>query len=200
MKTIKRSFVLFVSVCLLSGCVKLWQKNIDIKTYMIQVEREAEPLEIPLGKKLWIEDVQVQHPYDIRSLITRKNDVEFTTSYYSELLMSPSENFRNGFFNWIDESGMFEFVTVSDRKGGSHRLVATVTDFYGDLSAKQVVLKIKISLLDEKSPETNVLLHQDYQQRVDLSADDAESFIRGYNKAFGLILQAFEEDARKVLK
>ena len=200
MKSIKRSFALFISVFLLSGCVKLWQKNIDLKTYMIRVEREAEPFEIPLGKKLWIEEVHVQHPYNIRSLIIRKTDVEFTTSYYSELLMSPSENFRNGFFNWISDSGMFEWVTTSDRKGMSHRLVATVTDFYGDASAKQVVLKMKISLLDEKNPEANVLMHKDYLQRVDISTDDAESFIRGYNEAFLLILQEFEQDTQKFLK
>ncbi|MEI6892598.1 MAG: hypothetical protein V5783_10550 [Pontiella sp.] len=200
MKRIIRSLVVLTGMLLLSGCVKLWQEHIEIKTYMIRVERKAEPLKTPLGKKLWIDDVYVQAPYNIRSLISRENDVEFTTSYYSELLMSPAENFQNGFYNWISDSGMFETISLSERKGMSHRFVATVTDFYGDRAAKQVVLRIKITLFSDKNSGNNVLMHNDYLQRIDIPTDDAEHFIRGYNEAFFSILHEFERDARQALQ
>ena len=77
MKTMKHAFVLFAcaSILLSTGCVKLWQKNLDIKTYMIEVRRDSNPVEKPLAEKLWIEDVNVLPPYNIRNLILRESDI-----------------------------------------------------------------------------------------------------------------------------
>ena len=159
MRTLKRTLILFscTSMVLLSGCVKLWQKNLDIKTYMVEVQRDGKVLEKSMADTLWIESVHVLPPYNIRNLILRENDVEFTTSYYTELLMSPAENFRNGFYSWFAASGMFENVTVVQRDGMSHRLVATVMEFYGDKTDNKAVLKIKVSLFDEKTEGMRIL-------------------------------------------
>ncbi|MDF7822504.1 ABC-type transport auxiliary lipoprotein family protein [Pontiellaceae bacterium B12227] len=200
MKRIILSMALLISAFMLNGCVKLWQKTIDIQTYMIRVERTAAPLETSSGKKLWIDEVYVQPPFNVRSLVTRENEVKFTTSYYSELLMSPSENFQNGFFNWLSASGMFDWVTITDRKDMSHRLVITVTDFYGDVPGKQVVLRIKLSLLDEISSENKVLLHKDYERKVSVAQGDADGYILAYNEAFAEILREFEKDAVSALQ
>lgn len=200
MKRIILSVALLVSAFMLSGCVKLWQKTVDIQTYMIRVERTAEPLEASLGKTLWIDEVYVQPPFNVRSLISRENEVKFSASYYSELLMSPSENFQNGFFNWLSASGMFDLVTLSDRKGMSHRLVVTVTDFYADISTRQAVLRIKVSLLDQMTSEKKVLLHEDYEQKIMISGEDVESYMLAYNEGLAMILQEFERDAVEVLQ
>lgn len=199
MKLLKLIAVLS-SVLFLSGCIRLWQDNVEIKTYMIQVSREGAAFEEPIAGKLWIEDIHVLPPYNIRSLISRESDVAYKTSYYSELLMSPSENFQNGFYTWLSDSGMFETVSMVDRKGMSHRLVATVVEFYGDRSTKEAVLRMKISLFDGNEKEMNVLLHQDYEQRIAVSEENAESFMRAYNTGLTEILSAFEADVVEVLR
>ncbi|WP_372807299.1 hypothetical protein [Pontiella sp.] len=185
---------LAASVLLVSGCVKLWHKNLDIKTYMIEAKRDAAPLETARAGKLWIESVHVLPPYNIRNLILRENEVEFSTGYYAELLMSPSENFRNGFYGWLADSGIFEHVSVVERRGMSHRLVATVMDFYGDVASGKAVLRIKVSLFDEKAADVGILMSNGYRREVDIASGTAEDLIRAYNEAFRQILAACEQD------
>lgn len=180
----------------LTGCVKLWQDNIDIKTYMINAERPGESVAVPMAGKLWIEDVNVLPPYNIRSLTVRENDVEYSTSYYSELLMSPSENFRNIIFDWLSASRLFKDVSVTDRRNYNYRLVATIMEFYGDRKTAEAVLRIKVSLINE---ENDVLLHRDYSQRVKASSLTAEDYIRAYNKAVETILLECEQDVATAL-
>lgn len=182
-----------ISVVLLAltGCVKLWQDNIDIKTYMITAERTGEKASAPMAGKLWIEDVNVLPPYNIRSLTVRENDVEYSTSYYSELLMAPAENFRNIIFDWFSSSQLFKEVSVADRRNFNYRLVVTVMDFYGDKKSEEAVLRIKVSLINEAN---DVLIHQDYSQRVKAAALTAEDYIRAYNEAIGAILVESEKD------
>ncbi|VGO13757.1 hypothetical protein PDESU_02314 [Pontiella desulfatans] len=202
MSTLKQTFTLVAcaSVLLVTGCVKLWRKNLEIKTYMVEVRREAEAVQAPLAQKLWIDSVHVLPPYNIRNLILRKSDVEFTTSYYTELLMSPSENFRNGFFTWFSASGIFDDVSVVERKGMSHSLVVSVLEFYGDTTDHQTVLKIKATLFDEKTDGMRVLFSKDYQRRIQMPEASAEELIRAYNEAFTKILSDCEQDVVAALQ
>jgi ABC-type uncharacterized transport system auxiliary subunit len=202
MKTMKFLFtgLACATFLLSSGCVKLWQKNLDIKTYMVEVARNAQSLDQPLADTLWIEDVHVLPPYNIRNLILRESDVEFTPSYYTELLMSPSENFRNGFYGWFADSGIFREVSVVSRTGMSHRLVVTVMDFYGDRVEKKAILRIRVSLFDEKSSGIRIMFSKDYQRQVSIPEASAESLIRAYNTALAQILADCEKDVTAALK
>ena len=202
MKTLKRTLILLVctSMLWLSGCVKIWQKNLDIKTYMLEAHRDGEMLEKPLAEKLWIESVHVLPPYNIRNLVLRESDVEFSTSYYTELLMAPSENFRNGFYTWFAASGVFEDVSIVNRSGMSHSLSVTVMEFYGDAVDEKAVLKIKVTLFDEKTNGLRVLSSKDYQQNVAIAETSAEELLRAFNKGLVQILADAEQDVVKALK
>ncbi len=202
MKTMNRLTALLSFTCLLAltGCVKLWQESIDIKTYMVETSRAAPPLDAALAPKLWIDSVNVLPPFNVRNLILKKSDVEYTTSYYSELLLSPSENFRNELFAWLSASGIFEEVSLVDRAGRSHALVTTVMEFHGDTVEKKAVLRIKATLLDELSRGDRVLLSKDYERRVEIADTSAEALIRAYNTALAEILAALEADVVRALK
>ena len=182
------------------GCVRLWQDNLDIKTYVIEAPRNLPPLEKPLTDKLWIDSVVVLPPYNVRNLIQRKNDVEFSTSYYSELLMSPSENFRNTFYIWFSASGIFREVSLSSRQGMSHRLVVSVVQFYGDSLPGEAVLTVRVTLLDELTSGMPVLFNKIYEQKVAIGEVSSENLIRAYNKALSQILLECEVDVVKVLE
>ncbi len=203
MKTMNR----FVMACMLagmvlgSGCIKLWTKSLDIKTYMVETERTAAVLENPLADKLWMDTVHVLPPFNVRNIVLRKSDVEYEASYYTELLLSPSENFRNNFYTWFSSSGIFRAVSLSDRQGMSHRLVVTVLKFYGDTSSEpaQVVLEIKVTLLDEKTHGMRVLFSKDYQQQAHVSEPNAEEVIRAFNQTLQKILSNCEADVIEAL-
>lgn len=180
----------------LSGCVKLWQDNLDIKTYMITAERPGDAERDRGAGKLWIEDVHVLPPYNVRSLAIRENDVQYSVSYYSELLMSPAENFRNIYFDWFSSSELFQEVSIANRQGYTHRMIATVMDFYGDRETEEAVLRIKVSLFDE---EGALLIHKDYLERAKTAENTAEDYIRAYNEATAKILESCEQDVEAVL-
>lgn len=202
MKTLHRIVfsIAFASILLSTGCVKLWQKNLDIKTYMVVAERHAPVLEKPLAAKLWVEPVTVLPPYNMRNLVIRKSDVEFTTSYYTELLITPAENFRNALFTWFSSSGIFSAVSMGERAGLTHRLAMTVVDYYGNETEKTVVLKIKITLFDEQTKGMKVLFSKEYFEQVGLSEINADELIRTYNAALAKILSDCEQDVVAALR
>jgi uncharacterized lipoprotein YmbA len=188
------SGIVCASVLLCSGCVKLWQENLDIKTYMVEAERTASPLDNPLGRKLWIDPVVVLPPCNMRNLVLRSSDVEYRTSYYTELIIPPAENFRNAFFSWFSDTGIFDEVSLSEHSGATHQLIVTVTEFYGDTMKNEAVLNIRVSLLDEKSRERRVVISKNYGQRVALAGMEAEELIRAYNAGLAAILSECEQD------
>lgn len=191
-------------VLLTSGCVKIWQDNLDIRTYMVEIERDQPARGAALADKLWIETVTVLPPFNVRNLILRESDVEFSTSYYTELLMSPSENFRNEFYVWLDDSEIFNEVSIAQRTGMSHRLVVNIIEFYGDKVNHAAVLRLKVTLFDEKAKGMNILLHEEYLHQVDMAAEvkgvHIDSLIRAYNEALTLILKECEQDIVDALK
>ena len=191
--------LLLSSTVLFSGCVKLWQKTVDIKTYMIKVQHDKPPVKTPIGDLLWIDSVTILPPYNVRSLVLRTSDVEYETSYYTELLLSPSENFRNEFYTWFSASGIFHDVEMTNRKEITHRLVVTVLTFHADMEKGASILKIKVTLLDEKSKEMRVLFSKDYLQKVPFSEYAADELIRAYNQALFQILSTCEKDVIQAL-
>jgi ABC-type uncharacterized transport system auxiliary subunit len=191
---------LCVCVAALSGCVRLWKENIDIKTYMVQAGRQAEAVPRALADKLWIDPVNVLPPFDVRNLVLRESDVEFSTSYYTELLMSPENNFRSQFYAWFSASGIFGQVSVVGRSGMSHSMVATVLEFYGDKPSNEAVLRIRVTLLDDRAKGNPVLFSKDYAERVGIAALAAEDLVRAYNTALGAILAECEKDVVAALE
>lgn len=192
-----------VFVFLSTGCVKLWQENLDIKTYMVEVERDLPTVERALADKLWIDTVSVLPPFNIRNLILRESDVEFSTSYYTELLMSPSENFRNEFYVWLDRSKIFKEVSIAQRPGMSHRLVVNIIEFYGDKVTHTAVLKLKVTLFDERTKGMNILLNEEYFKQVAVGKEagvNVDHLIRAYNAALTQILTECEKDLVDALK
>lgn len=192
-----------VLLLLTSGCVKIWQQNLDIKTYMIEVEGNLPSQENALADKLWIDTVTVLPPFNVRNLVLRESDVEFSTSYYTELLMSPSENFRNEFFVWMDGSKVFKEVSIAQRSRMSHRLIVNITEFYGDKVNRTAVLKLKVTLFDERTKGMNILLNKEYFQRIEIADEDGvnvDNLIRAYNTALKEILTECEADIVEVLK
>ncbi|MDF7806112.1 ABC-type transport auxiliary lipoprotein family protein [Pontiellaceae bacterium B12219] len=202
MKIMKQSISIVAAAAALctSGCVKLWQDNLDIKTYMMDVNRDLPTAEKPLADKLWIDSVVVLPPGNSRNLILKESDVEYSMSYYSELLMSPSENFRNIFYTWIAGSGLFRDVTMADRAAMTHRLTVSVLSFHEDLVEKKAVLKIKVTLFDEHSRELSVLSSSEYEQRVEVDGTSIDALIRAYNQAIYTILSECENDLAAALQ
>jgi len=202
MKLMNRTLLglLGASMLLTVGCVKLWQKNLDVKTYVIEAPAHQKSKGQPLAEKLWIDAVGVLPPYNVRNLVLRKSDVEYSTSYYTELLMSPADNFRNQFYSWFSASGLFSEIAIDNRSNRSHRLAVSVMQFHGDLVESKAVLKIKVTLLDENTKENRVLFTKEYLKQQPVADPSADELIRAYGASLGMILTDVEQDMINALK
>ena len=194
--------VVVFAMLLTSGCVKLWRTSVDQKTYMLTTQRDADPVKTPLADKLWIDNVSVLPPFNVRSLILRDSDVQFETSYYSELLISPAENFRNNFFTWLSDSGIFQDVSITGSSGSTHKLSISIIRFYGHIEAgnQKTVLAAKATLFDERTSGMNILFSKDYMQEEAVPNITAPELIRSYNRSLTKILTACEKDVITALK
>ncbi len=188
-----------LAVLMTAGCVKVWQDHLDIRTYLLQVNRDAPAAEAPLADKLWIEPVNVLPPYNVRNLITRKSDVEFTASYYTEMMVSPADNFRSCFYTWLFQSGLFGQVSVADRTGMSHSLIVSVMEFYVDESQSKAILKIKATLLDERNRDNRLLFSNEYNRETPVEEMNVDGIMRAYNTDLAAILADLEQDIAAVL-
>lgn len=192
-------------ILLLTGCVKLWREHIEQKTYLLSVERTLPVHGTATGGVLWIDRVNTLPPFNVRSFIIKKGGSEYVSSYYTELLISPSENVRNMFYNWFSASGLFDETTMHDRSTMTHRLSVSLIEMYGDDSAggpRRAVVALKVAVFGQSGGMDNVLLNKTYRQEVETLAreDAAEADMEALNKAFQLILEACEADIAKVLQ
>lgn len=184
-----------------AGCIGIKQKNPGIGTFMLETVREGAVRTATVEAKLMVDVVEVLPPYDTQSLIIREDDVSFESSYYNRLILSPAENFRNNLYTWFSDSGLFKEVVLDERTGSTHRLVATVMEFYGDRKAGEAVLRMKVALVSR--PEgggRRVLFHQTYEERTPPDEFTAEGVIRAYNQSLAKILTACESDLAGALE
>lgn len=189
--------ILTLGCLVLCGCVKLWRGPVEQKTYLLDAVRTAERFSAPKAGRLFVDRVHALPPFDTRSLITKRSASEYESSFYHELLISPSDNIRNICFNWFAESGLFEETSMTDRKGMTHRLSVSLLEMYGDDSAgapRKAVVALRVSLISRADGVDQVLVNKSYRESVPCSGSGAEADMRAFQDAFRLILERCETD------
>ena len=82
------------AAAVLNGCVNVGQDARKVDTYMLSVERDLPAAEQSVLGDLLIERVIAMQPYGSRNFTLQISDAAFESTYYSELLVSPAENFQ----------------------------------------------------------------------------------------------------------
>lgn len=197
MKRLSWGLVL-LGVGLLSGCIQLWQEALDIRTYLLSVERNIPPVEKPMAALLEVERVVVLPPFNSRNLIIRTSEAEYAPSYYSEFLVTPEENVRSVVFNWFAQSGLFTETVLQSRRKKAFRLAVTVLEMAVDArkeAAPETVLSMQVALVDGRPGQgERVLMSKKYTCASVVASVEPEPVIQSWSQSLQEILTACEAD------
>ena len=180
------------------GCLGHLGGDIQFQSFMMEAPRTGAPAKKPLATRLRIDSVTVLPPFNTRNFVLRENDVEFSTTYRTELLIGLDSNIRNIFFRWFSASGLFGEVDFRNRSGPGYSLAVSVADFHADTTAKKAVVELHVALIGER--DEKVLLAKTYRGEDPVQSMDAPSLVRAYDRLLVRLLRQIEDDVANALK
>jgi hypothetical protein len=188
------------AVLLAAGCVNIGQKAHVVTTYMLSAERDIPPVAAPLGGHLGFDRVIALAPYGSRTFTIQRSETTFDSTYYDELLVSPTENLHAIFVQWFSESGLFESSSVSRTSSDQMRMEVLLERLLIDqtvVAQPQAVLGLTISL---RGVDGAMIHTESYQRRIDLERGEINEAVAGWNTGLIEILHELERDLIKAME
>lgn len=159
--------------------------------------REAAASDLPT---LHVNKVFVAAPFHEKSLVYRIAENEYTTDYYEEFLVSPSQRITQLTVDWLRKSGTWPQAHQGGLATAGRVLDLTVLALYGDYrnpGQQQAVLRLRAELsslgVDGKSSS---ILEKDYDARVEIEDRQAATLVAGMNRALEEALGKLATDLR----
>ena len=163
--------------------------------FMVNPERNGEPLKNRSSLWLKIGSVSVAPPYDGRSLVYRLGDQRFEKDFYNVYTTLPADMISNAERQWINKSGIFSTaVGQSNSFFPYYTLQATVNEFYGDYRVKpEAVVSIEFFLTVTNSGKGNPLIGSNrYSKRIALKDNTPAALVMGQQQALAEIFKEYE--------
>ncbi len=163
--------------------------------FMVNPERNGEPLKNRSSLWLKIGSVSVAPPYDGRSLVYRLGDQRFEKDFYNVYTTLPADMISNAERQWINKSGIFSAaVGQSNSFFPYYTLQATVNEFYGDYRVRpEAVVSIEFFLTVTNSGKGNPLIGSNrYSKRIALKDNTPAALVLGQQQALAEIFKEYE--------
>ena len=163
--------------------------------FMVNPERNGEPLKNRSSLWLKIGSVSVAPPYDGRSLVYRLGDQRFEKDFYNVYTTLPADMISNAERQWINKSGIFSTaVGQSNSFFPYYTLQATVNEFYGDYRVKpEAAVSIEFFLTVTNSGKGNPLIGSNrYSKRIALKDNTPAALVMGQQQALAEIFKEYE--------
>ncbi len=158
---------------------------------------EAAATDLPL---LQVNKAFVAAPYHEKSLVYRIGDNEYTTDYYQEFLVSPSQMITELTVDWLRTSGAWPRVHHAGAATAGRVLDLTVLALYGDYrqaDSQQVVVHLRTAFSSVDTDDNiRSLLEKDYVARVNIKDRQARTLVAGMNRALEQVLGKLAADLR----
>lgn len=197
----------FIGICLvallLGGCVNLGRSYPEKHYYVLEAVPPGETHAPIPGTVLQVRRFRVSPAFEGKELVYRTNDVRYEGDYYNEWFVLPNAMITQQVMIWLKEAGPFQYVRDSSGPlPATHMLEGTLTALYGDYRASpaKAVLAVQFFLLQETSPQVEVLWHQEYRKEVEVREQKPEALLSGWNEALRLILSALDEDLARTVR
>ena len=182
------------------GCVSLDRSYPEKHYFVLEINRDAKPLDDPLNGIVEVADIRISPRYEGQSFIYRISDGGYESDFYNQFLISPAaivtEEVRRG----LAQSGISQYViNSSDQIQPTYRLDGTVNAIYGDFrnaTAARAVLEMEFFLTKPAPGATQVLMVKRYSKSVPLSGRTPEALVRGWDQALEEILSSLVADLK----
>ena len=191
-------------VFLLSGCLggkNAQQRAATLKRTFIPMAAHAQAVKpSPDFAPVKIRTFRVMPPFDGHDFLVRRAGGEFVTDYYNGWVASPGDLIRVQATRYLQDANVF--TAVYDAGCGVRSplgIEGIVEELYLDYSGETpaAVISLRLLVMDERSPELNVLFSTTAQGRMDLSTSDKknpeDAFGRALTAALTQVTQALTQ-------
>jgi cholesterol transport system auxiliary component len=196
-----RVVILFLLVNMLSGCFGFGSKdavNDDMPHYyMIDVARGSVAAEFAKDRVLRLMPVRVTSLYRGRTLVFRVGDNEYRPQPPHQFFTEPSEMFTEQLRRWLQKTGLFSQVVITDDVPADMILETAVTALYGEQREQfspQAVLEMQFFLMSNDNNNTKPLFQTGLRVDVDIEKSTAENVVKGWKQGVEELFSTVEDD------
>jgi ABC-type uncharacterized transport system, auxiliary component len=196
----KKTLILFLvaaTALICASCVKLGSKPVDKHFYRIAPVRQAGPTPPPTDIVLSVRRLTVSDLYNTREIIYQMADGRMESDFYNLYFITPGSMLSSELRKWLTASGRFSHVIApGSMVVPTLTLEGVVNTFYGDYSGGQAsaVVDMQFFLIDESTPDNDVLFSKNYTQRVPLSQPDPQQLVTALTQGVQAIFTQLESD------
>ncbi|MDO7597118.1 MAG: ABC-type transport auxiliary lipoprotein family protein [Pseudomonadota bacterium] len=196
-----RVFTLFFLVSMLSGCFGFGSKeavNDDSpRYYMLDAARGGVASEFAKDRVLLLKPVRVTSLYRGKTLIFRVGDNEYRPQPPHQFFTEPSEMITEQLRRWLQKTGLFSQVVITDDVPADMILEAAATALYGeqrDQFSPQAVLEMQFFLMSNDENNTKPLFQTGLRVDVDIEQSTPENVVKGWKQGLEELFSTLEDD------
>lgn len=200
-QTLNRVLTLLVLVSALSGCLGLGSKEADKDDtphyYVIDVDRGAVAAEFIKGRVLLLKPIRVTSHFRGKTLIYRVGENEYRPQPPNQFFSDPSEMFTEQLRRWLQKTGLFSQVVLTDNVPSDMVLEAAVTALYGEQREQfspQAVLEMQFFLMENDENNTKPLFQTGLRVDVDIEKSSPPDVVKGWKQGLEELFSTVEED------
>ena len=200
-RPIYRVFTLFFLISTLSGCFGFGSKDVvsddTPRYYMIDVARGNVAVEFAKDRVVRLNPVRVTSLYRGKTLVFRIGENEYRPQPPHQFFAEPSEMFTEQLRRWLEKTGLFSRVVISDDVPADMVLDTAVTALYGeqrDQFSPQAVLEMQFFLMSNDPNNTKPLFQTGLRVDVDIEQSTPENVVKGWKQGLEELFWTLEDD------
>ena len=195
-----RVLTLFLLISMLSGCFGFSSKEAvddSPRYYILDVARDGVAAEFAKDRVLLLKPVRVTSLYRGKTLIFRVGENEYQPQPPHQIFTEPSEMITEQLRRWLQKTGLFSQVVITDDVPADMVLEAAVTALYGeqrDQFSPQAVLEMQFFLMSNDENNTKPLFQTGLRVDVDIEQSTPENVVNGWKQGLEELFSTVEDD------
>ena len=195
-----RVLTLFLLISMLSGCFGFSTKEAvddSPRYYILDVARDGVAAEFAKDRVLLLKPVRVTSLYRGKTLIFRVGENEYQPQPPHQFFTEPSEMITEQLRRWLQKTGLFSQVVITDDVPADMVLEAAVTALYGeqrDQFSPQAVLEMQFFLMSNDENNTKPLFQTGLRVDVDIEQSTPENVVNGWKQGLEELFSTVEDD------
>jgi len=196
-----RRVALLCCVLIITGCVNISKESPVVNKYLFSPKAPVAVETDENAFNIKVRSFNVDDPFDGRAFIYRLGDNRFEQDYYHQFSAFPATLLTQQVVERLKKQPFIAYVSRErDQVDCMYEIRGSVTALYGDFRSARTpkaYMLLHLTVFDTSSYPLIVVLDKDYSHSHVLSDTKPPTLIRGWEKCFDVIIEAFAEDLRK---